>query len=67
MDGKGVYKIILDNKHVEYTHWDNIPMSFDDLILFLPEAPEEPHSDEDHKYMKRCKDKFNEVFKRIKK
>lgn len=59
MEGKFV---ILNNGVLNtYTRTEDIPMEFDNLIQFLPDFPEGPHTEEQHTEM----NEYNEVFKSI--
>ena len=42
--------VILDenDKLQTYTRWEDIPPTFKNVIKFLPEFPEGPHTAEDH-------------------
>ena len=46
---KGKFVIKIGSATVTYEDFDDIPMEFDNLISFKPDAPEPPHSEEDHK------------------
>ncbi len=45
--------VILDenDKLQTYTRWEDIPPTFKNVIKFLPEVPEGPHTAEDHAEM----------------
>ena len=44
----GEYTVKIGNKLFDYTNVDDIPEKFDHLIKFLPTAPPEPHTEEEH-------------------
>ena len=48
---KGEFIIKQGSALVTYDDYDDIPMEFDNIISFKPDAPEPPHSEEDHKEM----------------
>ena len=49
---------------VTYDDYDDIPMEFDNIISFKPDAPEPPHSEEDHKEMETYNTKLQELMRR---
>lgn len=56
--------ILLDGELKEYTNYDDIPESFDNVIEFKPEIPPAPHSAEQHEEMESWLSKFRELMKR---
>ena len=61
---KGEFVIKVGSKLVTYNNYDDIPMVFDNLISFKPDALEPPHSEEDHKEMETYNTKLQELMKR---
>ena len=61
---KGKFVIKIGSAIVTYEEFDDIPMEFDNLISFKPDAPEPPHSEEDHKEMKKYNEKLQELMRR---
>ena len=61
---KGEFVIKIGSAIVTYEDFDDIPMEFDNLISFKPDAPEPPHSEEDHKEMKKYNEKLQELMRR---
>jgi hypothetical protein len=60
--------LILNNGIIEtYTKYEDIPESFDNVIQFLPEIPEGPHTHEEHDIIDQWNDKLKELMKREKK
>ena len=60
--------LILNNGILEtYTKYEDIPESFDNVIQFLPEIPEGPHTHEEHYIIDQWNDKLKELMKREKK
>jgi hypothetical protein len=45
---KGKFVIKIGSELVTYNNYDDIPTKFDHVISFEPDAPEPPHSEEDH-------------------
>tara|TARA_R100001591_G_scaffold65077_1_gene74614 strand:- start:729 stop:941 length:213 start_codon:yes stop_codon:yes gene_type:complete len=66
VEGKGTYKVLIGNKVHTCYHWNDIPLSFDNMILFQPDWEEGPHTEEQHKYYESFGDKFDEILKREK-
>ena len=48
---KGEYVIKINGELITYTDYDDIPNTFDHVIKFNPDWPEEPHTQEDHDLM----------------
>ena len=42
--------VIIDenNKQQTYTRWEDIPPTFRNVVKFIPEVPDAPHTAEDH-------------------
>jgi hypothetical protein len=59
--------VILNNGVLEtYTKYEDIPESFDNIIQFLPEIPEGPHTHDQHDEIEQWNDKLKELMKREK-
>ena len=50
---KGEFVIRIGSAIITYKTFDEIPLEFDNLISFKPDAPEPPHTEEDHKDMEK--------------
>jgi hypothetical protein len=61
---KGEFIIKVGSALVTYDNYDDIPMEFDNLISFKPDAPEPPHSEEDHEEMEKYNTKLQELMGR---
>ena len=61
---KGEFIIKVGSALVTYDDYDDIPIEFDNLISFKPDAPEPPHSEEDHKEMETYNTKLQEIMRR---
>ena len=61
---KGEFVIREGSAIITYEDFDEIPMEFDNLISFKPDAPEPPHSEEDHQEMETYNAKLQELMKR---
>ena len=44
-----VFKI--DGELVTITNWEDVPEKFDHVIRFIPDVPEDPHTEEEHEEM----------------
>jgi hypothetical protein len=53
--------ILLDGKLTTYTKYEDIPSVFDNLIKFLPEIPDAPHTHNQHDEI----DLWNEKLKKL--
>lgn len=57
--------VILNNGILEtYTKYEDIPLQFDNLIEFIPELPDGPHTHEQHEEIDAWNDKLKELMKR---
>ena len=55
---KGEYVIKINGELITYTDYDDIPNTFDHVISFNPDWPEETHTQEDHDLMAVFNDKL---------
>jgi hypothetical protein len=63
---QGIF-VIRDKGHfLEFSNYDDIPESFDNVIRFEPTPPESPHTKEEHEEMATYNDKLKELMKREK-
>jgi hypothetical protein len=60
------HKFVILNKGIleTYTKYEDIPESFDNVIEFLPEIPDGPHTDDEHDIIDQWNDKLKELMKR---
>lgn len=57
--------VILRNKVLEsYNKYEDIPDTFENLIKFIPEIPDGPHTHEQHEEIDSWNDKLKELLKR---
>lgn len=57
--------VILRNGVLETYHkYEDIPESFDNVIEFLPDIPEGPHTHDEHEEIDSWNDKLKELMKR---
>ena len=58
------FVVLLDGKIETFQRYEDIPEKFDNLIRFVPEIPEPPHSHEQHEEMDVWNEKLKELIKR---
>lgn len=58
--GAGRYAVRVGGEIRRYTHWDQLPETFDNLIQWEPEIPPEPHTEEQHEQIERLPSLFRE-------
>lgn len=58
------FVVLLNGKLITYTKYEDIPEKFDNLIKFMPEIPEPPHTHEQHEEMDTWNEKMKELLKR---
>jgi len=57
--------VILRNGVLEtYNKYEDIPESFDNIIKFLPDIPDGPHTDEQHEEIDSWNERLRELLKR---
>jgi hypothetical protein len=60
------FVILLKGSLYTYDKYEDIPLEFDNVIKFLPEIPEGPHSHDQHEEMDQWVSKLQELLKREK-
>jgi|TARA_R100001460_G_scaffold72003_2_gene112701 hypothetical protein len=61
---KGIFAI-RDKGHIlQFSDYDDIPQSFENLIRFEPVPPPTPHTEKEHKEMHSYNEKLQELMKR---
>jgi hypothetical protein len=63
---KGTYIIRIGASLHTYSDYNDIPLSFDNVISFLPECSEGPHTEHEHEELHTLNDKLKELLKREK-
>lgn len=58
------FVILLDGVLKEYTNYDEIPSSFENLISFEPDFPEGPHTEEEHEEIEQFNNMLKDLMKR---
>jgi hypothetical protein len=58
------FVILKNNKLETFTKYEYIPEKFDNLIKFLPEIPEPPHTHEQHEELDLWNERLKELMKR---
>ena len=62
--GKGDYAVLIGGVVREFSHWDDIPESFDNLIRWVPDIPPEPHTEAQHKAIETLAERLKETLRR---
>ena len=42
------FQFIVNGELITYDNYEDIPETFDHVIKFIPDIPEEPHTEEEH-------------------
>jgi hypothetical protein len=63
---KGVFVFLIDGKLETFTDYQEIPETFDHVIKFLPEIPEPPHSEDQHREIDMWNSCLQELVKKEK-
>ena len=58
------FVILRDGKLETYDKYEDIPESFDNVIEFVPEIPEGPHTEDEHESIHEWSDRLTELLKR---
>ena len=58
------FKILINGRTKVYQNFEDIPESFENVIAFVPEVPEPPHTDEQHEEMEQWEGKLQELMER---
>lgn len=58
------FVVLIKNKLETFTKYEDIPEKFDNLIKFLPEIPEPPHTHEQHEELDLWNERLKELMKR---
>ena len=58
------FVVLLNGKIETFQRYEDIPKKFDNLIKFVPEIPEPPHTEEQHEEMDVWNEKLKELMKR---
>jgi len=64
---KGEYIAVVAGEIKEYDDFNDIPEDIDNIIKFLPEIPEGPHTDEQHHLIESFNDIFQERMNKLRK
>jgi hypothetical protein len=59
-----LFVILKDGILYEYDKYEDIPDSFDNVIKFMPETPDGPHTHEQHDEIDLWNNKLQELIKR---
>ena len=58
------FVVLLNGELKTYTKYEDIPERFDNVIRFIPEIPEPPHTHEQHKEIDSWNERLQELMKR---
>ena len=58
------FVVLLNGKLKTYTKYEDIPERFDNVIRFIPQIPEPPHTHEQHEEIDSWNERLQELMKR---
>lgn len=58
------FVLLVNGELITYTNYEDIPDEFNNLIKFLPEIPEPPHTHEQHEELGLWNERLKELLKR---
>jgi len=58
------FVVLINGLLQTYDKYEDIPLEFDNVIKFLPEIPEGPHTHEQHEELDQWNGKLKELLKR---
>lgn len=61
---KGIFVFLIDGKLETFNDFRDIPKEFDHVIKFLPEIPEPPHTEEQHKEIDSWNERLQNLMKK---
>ena len=61
---KGQFIVKIGTDLLEFSDYDDIPESFDNVIVFKPDYPEPPHTEEQHNYISTFESKLKQLMER---
>lgn len=61
---KGKFIIRMHGEDVTYTNYNTIPHQIGAVISFMPDYPEPPHTEEEHRLIHSFQDKLQELIQR---
>ena len=62
--GEGDYAVLVEGEVLEFSHWDDLPETFDNLIRWVPDVPPEPHTEAQHEAISSLPEKLRETLRR---
>lgn len=61
---KGIFVFLIDGKLETFNDFRDIPKEFDHVIKFLPEIPDPPHTEEQHKEIDSWNERLQNLMKK---
>jgi hypothetical protein len=58
------FVVLLNGELQTYTKYEDIPERFDNVIRFIPEIPEPPHTHEQHEEIDSWNERLQELMKK---
>ena len=58
------FVILVNGELVTYTNYDDIPEQFDNIIKFLPDIPDGPHSHDDHDEIPKWNERLQQLMEK---
>lgn len=60
--------LLENNSYITYNNWEDIPenLIFRNIIKFIPDIPEEPHTEDEHEIMSLWNERLQDLIKKEK-
>lgn len=58
------FVILVNGELVTYTNYEDIPEQFDNVIKFLPDIPDGPHSHDDHDEISKWNERLQQLMEK---
>ena len=58
------FQFIVDGELVAFDKYEDIPKEFEHVIRFIPDVPEEPHTEDDHEEMALWNTRLQELMEK---
>jgi hypothetical protein len=58
------FQFIVSGELVSFDSWENIPENFEHVIKFLPDIPEDPHTEDEHDEIAVWNDRLQQLMEK---
>ncbi len=58
------FQFIINGELISFDNWENVPDEFDHVIKFLPDIPEDPHTEDEHEELALWNDRLQQLMEK---